>query len=289
MSCWIMASRPCGLESSKRPPPAYRADTYRRGAGKGSSTQVLHRHYQIKVGFRYPVTIIDLEEKRKKIPPSLNEALYGALESLRNEHFLTEEAFSAQANHEFFPCHLLYLAALSRSLELLDGFLLLYKNKQYGNCIALLRMQMDSIMRFYGILITKDMHDTADKVANGVRLDTIKDRDGKLLKDFYIRKCLTKLNPDFDFDSDYKYACGFVHFSDEHFLQLLDRSWDEDASKTRWRLGSDYGHLDASDERAILLAFFRCTNGVLKLADILNEESQNYNVAELKIRYRRVE
>jgi hypothetical protein len=94
------------------------------------------------------MTVTDLGNKREPAKSELGSSLLRQLEGLREEHFEVEEELFRQVDHQLFPAHILYLSVLSRSLEQLEGFLLLFKVKQYGNCIALLRMQMDSIMRF---------------------------------------------------------------------------------------------------------------------------------------------
>jgi hypothetical protein len=123
-------------------------------------------------------------------------------------------------------------------------------------------------------------------MCNGERLASLKDESGKEMRDGYLHKLLDEMNP--GFSADYDYACGFIHFSQEHFQQLLGRSWDEDDSKTSLRVGSDYEHTDKSDEMMLLLAFYRYTIFVFKLTELLEEKSKNYSLAELKLRYRRL-
>lgn len=233
------------------------------------------------------MTVIDLENKREFTKSELSSSLLSILDGLKEEHFKVEEALLLQVDYQLFPAHILYLSVLSRSLEQLEGFLLLFRAKQYGNCIALLRMQMDSIMRFYGVMRAKDIHDTAERLCNGDRLANLKDESGEKMKDVYLHKLLDEMNP--GFSQHYDYACGFIHFSQEHFLHLLDRSWDQDLGKTSLRLGSDYGHVDESDENKLLLAFFKYTNSILKLSQLLEEKSNNYSLAELKLRYRKLD
>ena len=235
------------------------------------------------------MTVIDLEAKRKDSTPDVRDWLLQLLEGLRDKHYTTEDKLFSQADHLLFPAHLLYISVLSRSLEQLEGFLFLFKKKQYGNCIALSRMQMDSIMRFYGVLITEDMHETANELCKGVRLNTLKDRDGNKMTDGYLNNLLSKANPDKRIDRVDKNACGFIHLSQTHFFQMLGRSWDNESGEIRPRVGSDYEHLEDSDITSLLINFLTYTHNILEMAEVLHEESQKYNVAELRIRYRRLE
>ena len=103
------------------------------------------------------------------------------LEKLKDEHTIVGQRTLVLANEKLFPCHGLYLSVLNRSYEVLDGFLLLIKNGNYGCCMALLRIQLDNILRFYGVLLTKDPHRTANLVMQGTQLNKIKDKKGKRL------------------------------------------------------------------------------------------------------------
>jgi len=229
------------------------------------------------------IGIVDINDARGSVKEDLNSTLIICLEKLGEAHHNTHEDLCLHTNHELFPAHILYLAVLGRSLEQLEGFLLLFKEKQYGNCIALLRMQMDSIMRFFGVLNAEDMHDIANRLANGDQLRNLEDKDGKKMRDGYLHKLLDKINP--GFSHDYDYACGFVHFSQEHFLQLLNRSWGEERTEISLRLGSDYELMGESDATILLASFYKYTNGILGLNELLEEKSKNYDVAELKLRY----
>jgi len=154
------------------------------------------------------------------------------LETIRDEHDIYGKKLIALSNGKIFPCDAFYLSVLNRSLELFDGFLLLVKNGKYGCCMAMLRMQLDNILRFNGILLTEDQHETSYKILNGTPLYKIKNKKGELLKDCYLVESLSKNN---DWISRiYKLCSAYIHLSDQHIVQMLGRT--EDAGNGKWEI-----------------------------------------------------
>src|SRR5688572_2220505 len=100
------------------------------------------------------------------------------LEALSEVHGERGAAIFTACNGTLFPCDGLAYAVLDRSLNLLKGFCLLLSNGGYTCGAALLRMQLDNVLRFHGVVTTTDPHGTADNVISGTPLRKIKDKDG---------------------------------------------------------------------------------------------------------------
>jgi hypothetical protein len=60
--------------------------------------------------------------------------------------------------------------------------------------MALLRMQFDNILRFFGVLHCSDAHATAHAMLNGDKLSSTKDCNGKKLRDHYLVELMTESN-----------------------------------------------------------------------------------------------
>ena len=205
------------------------------------------------------------------------------LEKLKDEHIIFGQKTIALANEKIFPCDALYLSVLNRSLEVLDGFLLLSKNGNYGCCMALLRIQLDNILRFYGVLLTKDPHRTANSIMQGKQLNKIKDKKGNLLKDFYLVDALSKQN---DWVTRvYKLSSGYIHLSDQHIFQMLERTEVVSNGDRNFYIGSDDEHIGEKHKIELVKAFTVITQGIFKLFNEWESISKGYDEVALEKEY----
>lgn len=205
------------------------------------------------------------------------------LELLRVQHQESGKRLLIITEGRLFPCHSLYLAILNRSLELLDGFVLLAKSNNYGCCMSLLRMQLDNILRFYGVMHTKDIHETANAIFNGVKLNTLKDSFGKRLRDGYLVDLLSKENP--WVKNVYDLTSGYIHLSDQHYFHMLGRSNVEANGIREFYVGSKDEHVNSQHKIELVNAFSSVTNGIFKLLPELEKLSKKINLEELEERY----
>ena len=106
------------------------------------------------------------------------DARFAELEALSEAHGERGGAIFAACHGTLFPCDGLAYAVLDRSLNLLKGFCLLLRNGGYTSGAALLRMQLDNVLRFHGVVTTTDPHGIASDVINGTPLNKLKDIHG---------------------------------------------------------------------------------------------------------------
>jgi len=205
------------------------------------------------------------------------------LDFFKEKHIIYGNKIMCLNKGKVFPCDCLYLSVLNRSLELYQDFSLLRKKNSYGTCIALLRMQLDNVLRFYGILITKDPHHYANDMINGTRLDKIKDKKGNHLKDFYLVGCLSKENP--WIKDVYKIACGYIHLSENHFYRMLENSKIRIDGQRDFYLGDSGKNVPEINWNDLVKAFNIITDGVFELFTKWEIESKSYDISKLGNRY----
>lgn len=167
---------------------------------------------------------------------------------------------------ELFPCDGLAMAVLDRSLNIAEGFLLLMPRHGYICAAALLRMQLDNVLRFHGVLSTADPHDTANSVINGTALRTLKDKSGVKMRDARLVELLEPRNP--WVGSIYEQASEYVHLSSAHMRHFLSRSSKEQGERRIFRIGNNDDHLSMEERRALVVSFTTVTRGVLSLVDL---------------------
>lgn len=219
---------------------------------------------------------------REQMNVDVNKTI-AELGELRKKHNDYGKRLFTVANGKLFPCDAMYLSILNRSLELFDGFVLLMKNNNYGCGMALLRMQLDNVLRFYGVLHTVDPHATAHAMLNGTKLSALKDRKGKKLKDFYLVELMAKDNS--WVNHVYKLTSGYIHLSNEHVLHMLGRSQSVGDGQRKLYIGSDDDHVDAQHKIELIKAFGSITAGVFKLLAEWEKLSKNYCSADLENKY----
>jgi hypothetical protein len=205
------------------------------------------------------------------------------LEAIREQHESTGMALYKACGGKFFPCDALYLSVLNRSLELFDGFALLMKNNKYGCSMVLLRMQLDNVLRFFGVLHTEDAHATANAIFNGAKLSSLKDKRGEKLQDFYLVKIISKNNS--WVKHVYRLSSGYVHLSDQHIHHMIGRSIPTDNGERKLYIGSDDEHIEPQHKVELINAFIQITKGVFLLQAEWEELSKMYNASELELQY----
>lgn len=187
---------------------------------------------------------------------------------------------------ELFPCDGLAMAVLDRSLNIAEGFLLLMPKHGYICAAALLRMQLDNILRFHGVLSTADPHSTADSLINGTSLRMLKDKTGAKMTDARLLKLLEPQNP--WVRSIYEQASDYVHLSSAHVSHFLSRSSPGKDGRRIFRIGNNDDHLTMEERRALIVSFTTVTRGVLSLIDSWNAHRMNgRSLQELRQRFSR--
>ena len=87
---------------------------------------------------------------------------------------------------------LFFCASLNRCINLIAGFERMLKERNLTCAGALLRILLDTCMRTYAAYIADDQMSVIRCVIDGNRIDRLKDKNGNLLKDFYLKDELNK-------------------------------------------------------------------------------------------------
>jgi hypothetical protein len=138
-------------------------------------------------------------------------------------------------------------AALHRSISLVHGFCTLIPDN-YLCAASLVRLQLDSTLRFSALSLVADSEEFAKKVSSGEPVNKQKDRDGQRMRDAYLVKKLNEQYP--GVDQCYEDGCGYVHFSDAHLYHVCSTT---DDGKFRLQIGSDLGVTDENRKDAVFM------------------------------------
>lgn len=167
-----------------------------------------------------------MEEHQPDVTIEQVDKRLSELMELRKPHILTmEKIFKADSGY-FFPFDFIVSAVLNRSLSMTNGFFSMIESRNYLCGGAILRLQLDSIMRLYAFYLVDDPHKLAMNILAGGYINKYRDRKGKKLTDAYLR---TMASDRYEFiDRVYKRTSSFIHLSSDHiFASINDLNIDE--------------------------------------------------------------
>ncbi|MBC73029.1 MAG: hypothetical protein CMH47_12335 [Muricauda sp.] len=120
---------------------------------------------------------------------------------------------------KFYPLDFLSNAVINRSLKLIFGFTTLLKDENFIAASHLVRCHLDNIIRFSATWLVDNPHDFATKVIDGVEIKSLRDKNGKLMKDWYLRNLLNEEYP--WITNVYKQSSGYIHLSSKHIFNAI--------------------------------------------------------------------
>ena len=111
----------------------------------------------------------------------------------------------------------------SRSKENAEAFSVLFQNRNYGNCLSVLRQELDSLVRVLFLLNQQpDVQDDLIKQLFDNKKWSIINQKGK--SEIITDKIMVDLADSLDGweNSVYKFGCSFIHLSNNHDYLLND-------------------------------------------------------------------
>ncbi len=140
---------------------------------------------------------------------------------------------------------LFVITVLNRSLQLLHGFAVLTRGRNYLSATPLFRLQLDNALRLWAASLVESFDSFTSAVLDGKRIDKMKSKDGARLTDRYLVSTLSEFLALPKLMTSYDYASGFVHLSGQHVLatnrvehghRMSGRigRWDDTTPDTKW-------------------------------------------------------
>lgn len=122
--------------------------------------------------------------------------------------------------------------------------------------LAILRLQLDTMLRAYALYFVDDPESFAHEVFQGKQIDRIKAADGKLMQDRYLIDKVMPRNP--WVESVYKNTSGLIHFSDRHIKAAIHNN-DLDKGALELFISSNDPSHEMDDFEEAIEAFFHVT------------------------------
>lgn len=157
------------------------------------------------------------------------------------------------------------LTILNRSMNLVDGMISLTERWNSVSAIALLRLQVDNLLRFYYVATEKDeRHEILKQWREGKRWDKIRNLKGEKLTD---RLMLNHAKETYDWVEEmYDRTCKHVHLTFSSHFGVLFRDYDrkEDIGKMAFGIGSEHWSEELLDK--YLYDVGNVTDAIMKIA-----------------------
>ncbi|MCC8535937.1 hypothetical protein ACDH70_21865 [Xanthomonas axonopodis pv. poinsettiicola] len=147
------------------------------------------------------------------------ESLLGKIDEERERHLSLGKAILEADGCKLFSLDFLAVAALNRSLSNCSAFTQMVRAQNYLIAASLVRLQLDTFLRFFASYLVSDPHEFATSVLAGTEIRKLKDRSGVPMTD---RHLVQSVSLEFPWvHSVYKSTSGFIHLSNKHIFSAI--------------------------------------------------------------------
>ena len=157
--------------------------------------------------------------------PSNLDPLLDNIDNERNRHLNLGKAMLEADGRKLFSLDFLAVAALNRSLSNSSAFTQMVRAQNYLIAASLVRLQLDTFLRFFASYLVSDPHEFAQSVLAGTQVRKLKDRSGAFMTDQHLVYSVASEFP--WVPSVYKSTSGFIHLSDKHIYSAIQSVQDD--------------------------------------------------------------
>ncbi len=147
------------------------------------------------------------------------ESLLGKIDEERERHVSLAKAILEADGCKLFSLDFLAVAALNRSLSNCSAFTQMVRAQNYLVAASLVRLQVDTFLRFFASYLVSDPHEFATSVLAGTEIRKLRDRSGVPMTDRHLAQSVSREFP--WVHSVYKSTSGFIHLSNKHIFSAI--------------------------------------------------------------------
>jgi hypothetical protein len=127
-----------------------------------------------------------------------------------------------------FPLDFMAFGAVKRNISTARAFRMMIESWNMVCSRSLLRIHIDTALRFSAAWLVDEPHEFAMRVLKGERIDKMKAKDGKRLTDAHLVEVHA---PEYPWlPAVYKNLSGYVHFSGSHIYDSIENVRTEDST-----------------------------------------------------------
>ena len=140
-------------------------------------------------------------------------------ENLREAHLTLAKRLVSADGKRMYKMDILALAVINRSLSISSGFSSVLAQGNLLCAASLVRLQIDSFLRFFASSLVDNHDDFCQKIFEGCPVRKINDKSGKAMTDNYL---VGKVSETFPWvEKVYESASGFIHLSEKHIFSAV--------------------------------------------------------------------
>lgn len=202
------------------------------------------------------------EFKNGDFPSSLVDHFIKKLQ-LFDKKFQIIAAKMINAGKGLYPLDYFISGILNRSSSLIYGFETLIRSSNYISAAHLIRPHLDNYLRLSAAWMVNKPHDFASAVWKGEEIRKIRDSQGNLMTDNYLKK---KAVEEYPWMKDvYEETCGFIHFSYKHIRNATTLSKKEEEHSLITFIGKIDNNVSNKNRLEAIICMIEISNCITKL------------------------
>ncbi len=174
----------------------------------------------------------------EKVPQSLEEVFSG-LEKIEGDVLSLFESHTSSSS-TFYNANLVLWGVGNRTISQCRGFASMLRDRNFSCSSAILRMQLDTVLRLYAGFLYGHIGEYAEKIFAGAVISTLRSKSGKRLYDRFLVKELAKQQP--WIKPVYENCSGSIHLSQRHIMLALGEVSDD--GSIQMQIGPSDRHVD---------------------------------------------
>lgn len=208
---------------------------------------------------------------KKQLKWQAGAAVRAALNALAHKRSTFDKAgkqLIGACGGNIFPADVYFIATCNRALQNFDAFRKVMSADYYSTAMILLRVQLDCVLRCYGLTMTGDPHGSAQKVMHGEKLSSLKDQKANVqLSDKHLKETFAALSPaNTVIKQMYDTASGYVHLSEAAIHHVLGQTEKTATGQSQFYIGSAEPKIPQGAKLQLVIAFDKVTEAFTALA-----------------------
>jgi hypothetical protein len=179
--------------------------------------------------------------------------------------------------HALYTFDIFCTATLNRSINILRGYISLMRDNNFIAAAPLVRVHLDSLLRFYStFLVDEDIDKYALRIIGGEQINKIKDRKGKLMRDSHLCAEFSSLPGKEWVNQVYKAGSGFIHLSNTATSSATTIR-NEDNHTISMTIGKHDSFIPSDQKNGSAIFMLKITAELIELMERWRMQKQSYS------------
>jgi hypothetical protein len=202
----------------------------------------------------------------------------GSLEGYNSAIYEAVKRIAKAYGGTMYAVDYLAFGVANRAMAITLGFREMVESQNYLCAGSLLRLQLDTALRFYALSLIDNQHQFATDILAGVSIRNMKDRKGNRMTDAYLVEELSRALP--WVKSVYERTSSFIHLSDIHIFSAIESV--DDQGNVHFRISPKGKEISSELYLEAINAFIECLKMIIFFLDSWAQVKDNPKLPETK-------